>query len=156
MTTIYLRYSEQRYVEELSEYADPDWDRPNESFSISFGGEAFINPPAYPFDNVDTDEEINLGDDVYFVIVEYGTGDTFGHTSGLKSIEYATKDVELANRIKKAIENGGRPDWYNKSYGIVVDKDEQEWLNTLGLSFCWVGCFEGLEDVEIKYGKVVG
>lgn len=154
MTTIYVKLNESVSYGEV----DPDdsWDRPDDSWSISIGNTAYLTAPSYPFNQVDTDEDIQPGDDVYLVVVTYGTGDTFGHSSGLKSFELATKDAGLAGRVRTAIQNGAHPEWYRKMYDIKMNLEEQRWLKKeFDLSYCWVGYFECLEDVDIKYVKVV-
>lgn len=85
MTTVYVKYDDR------CSYGDVDpndsWDRPNEYHSIRLAGQGYLSPPAYPFDQIDTDEEINPGVDVwdYFPIswnVAYAAMDNWENRGG--------------------------------------------------------------------------
>lgn len=90
---------------------------------------------------IDVDFPVKRGDTVYVVVVRYGTGDSFSHTTGNHHIwgvfqtgEQAIAAEDEINREYKAYK--GDKNQYNN------EKKDWEYRP-------WMGYFEHLEDIEI-------
>jgi acyl-CoA-binding protein len=93
------------------------------------------NDPYYEEMEVEVTPENWVAPEVYILVVQYGTGDTFGHTSGRGAIEgvYAYEaDAKLdARKIECDNEDDGQR--FESPHGYKR----------------WIGYFESLEDVRI-------
>jgi len=86
-------------------------------------------------EEVDIDEELEIGDFVYVVYVRYYTGDTFGTHSGCWEILKVLTDPKEAKKLQESVEN----DTYEGERGYIT----------------WKGYFEGLESCGIEFMTVL-
>ena len=86
--------------------------------------------------------EVKVGDPIYIVVVTYGDGDTFHHTTGNTDYLMAYKDKAHAEGLVKTLHDNydsrDKEDRYSFSY-------REHTFST----FNWVGYFNSLEGVEI-------
>lgn len=129
------------------------WDRPNEYWDISFDNVGLIDKTTYPGDSVLVHGDVEVGDTLYVVAVTYSTGDTFGRNEGCKSLEFASTDREMAEKVEQAI-----PLVNLRWSSDRKLNNSEKWLekNNIDLSMCWCGYFESLDGTEILEIKVVG
>lgn len=114
-------------------------------------------------EEIETDKDVERGDTVYVVVVRYGDGDTFGHSTGNYSFWGAYKDIEQANILKSLIKEDDKyeNDWEYKSmqrknfnkYRNESKKREDEikklTTNKYASLYNWRGYFNSLEHIEI-------
>jgi hypothetical protein len=81
----------------------------------------------YDAESIRVEPDVLDADEVYAVVVTYGSGDTFGHSTGEKCVPHIVTKLEEAVKIEKSINDGSY-----KGYAP------------------WNGYFESLEDTEIK------
>ena len=102
--------------------------------------------------DVIADWDVKLGEDVWLVYVQYGSGDSFGHSRG--NVEYvgvwktAEKAYKVAEQIRKNDNNKEDGLKYETESGKVIDESFTSWN----------GYFEHIEDIIVtclKVGKEV-
>lgn len=86
----------------------------------------------------EVDFEPQVGQVVFPVIVQYGSGNSFGHSSGNIEVVAVYDDPEKANRLRDAIES------YD-GYGSSFDFEGQTIY-----TYNWTGYFENLERVFVE------
>lgn len=89
----------------------------------------------------DVDYEVNIGDTVYVLYMEYSSGDSFGRSDGNIEIIWVFKSKELANSAK---EN------YNAHQGASIIDCITDSGVRMSLSNPAYGYFENIENVDIK------
>lgn len=93
--------------------------------------------------NVDVSFEPKVGDWVYPVIVIYGTGNSFGHSSGEVTVAGIYNSPEKAQEVRSLILHDNQNN--RGGYGYLdVPGEPQIYPGT------WKGYFENLEDVRIE------
>lgn len=90
---------------------------------------------------VEIDFEPQIGQVVFPVIVAYGTGDTFGNSSGNSTVVAVVDTPDKAMEIKKAIED----DYKDRSGGYSISVGGKEIY-----TYNWKGYFESLEWVRVE------
>lgn len=78
-----------------------------------------VDVPSWQKETVQTDFDVERGDLVHIVVVRYGDGDTFSHTSGYWQIMGVSKDAEVARQLARAISNDtytGKEEGASNSY----------------------------------------
>lgn len=94
-------------------------------------------------DNVEVSFEPKVGDWVYPVIVIYGTGNSFGHSSGEVTVAGIYSTPEKAQEVRELILKDNQDN--RGGYGYLdVPGEPQIYPGT------WKGYFENLEDVRIE------
>jgi len=93
------------------------------------------------YTEVEVDFEPKKGDIVYFLVVRYQTGDTFGASYGNWETIGCYDNADQAVEIEKSIEVG--------TYGKDEEKDDYCLYHT------WEGYFESLESVDIEVFEVL-
>lgn len=88
--------------------------------------------------SIEVDFDVVPGMVVYPVLVQYGSGDSFGYSSGDITLVAVFDDDAKARNLIAAIRSAGP-----REYTIVVD-DKEYYTGT------WTGYFETLEDVIIE------
>lgn len=92
---------------------------------------------------IETSFEAQVGDWVYPVIVIYGTGNTFGHSSGNVTVAGVYNTPEKAQEVKQAIMRDAAEN--RNGYGYLqIPGEPQIYPGS------WKGYFERLEDVRIE------
>jgi hypothetical protein len=93
-------------------------------------------PPTRNFfyDSIDlpNDDMLKL-DKLYLVVVRYGTGSTFGHTTGAWQVIGVAPTYKIAQLMEEEERKPSKPGQYK----------------------CWEGYFESLEDIEIHTLELV-
>lgn len=90
--------------------------------------------------SIDTDFEPEVGQVVYPVVVLFGTGNSFGNSSGNVHIVGVYDNQDKAERLRKAIQ-----DTYSSGREPSFDF-EGENIN----AYTWTGYFESLENVFVE------
>lgn len=90
---------------------------------------------------IETDFEPQIGQVVFPVLVQYGTGNSFGHSSGKIEIVAVYDDPEKATRLKDAIASYEKGSGYQSSFDF-----EGQTIYT----YNWTGYFESLERVFVE------
>lgn len=114
---------------------DDSWDRGSTYTSISVDK---ISTEKIG-EEIQTDEDISIGDTVYIVWAHWGSGDSFGSNYGAYSEFYlVTKDEKRADRLRDLLANTP-----NNRYSPIEFE---------GFSFYrpWFGYFESLQGVNIN------
>lgn len=155
MTEVYVGF------ESHTDYSDydstDDWDRPNTSLYVSnwFAKVAHKdtgNPYGYYHSTFEV-EDVNAGDTVHIVYVEYDTGDTFGRDSGqviiLDVFRDFTKAQDLVNRIYGDSKS-------NREFSFDNDGNYIEVNGKSYYTGTWKGYFESftscnIETVMVRY-----
>ena len=138
-TNLYLNYHESRSGGEICEGQENDpWPSHEDEFTEwspthlhKTGDKA-----QWMREQIQVDFDPLVGQDVWLVAVRYYTGGTFGRTCGCWSIIGVYEHQGQAEKVKAGI--------YDESY-----------MPACGYK-CWVGYFEGLEDVEVHRMTVEG
>lgn len=97
------------------------------------------------------DWEAKVGDVVFLVHVTYGSGDSFGHSSGNSEIIEVLQTAEEAEALANLIEKN-YADHPNYFFGKVGDKDNPNYIPYKGRHIStttWKGYFESLEGVHV-------
>ena len=105
---------------------------------------------AWRNEDVNSDEDVVAGDSVYLVVVRYGDGDTFGHSTGNYSFWGIYRCIEKAKKLKELI----RADYVNNSKKIEEQIKELATRDYVSL-YDWRGYFNSLESVEIHPMTVI-
>ena len=130
-TKLALEYEQNSYV---TEKADPDdsWDRDNTATEFSPTvlrlGDKGRNWRVEVFD---VDYPVQVGDNLFLVVVRYDTGDTFGHNENEFCFIGVYKTKKELEKVNKSIKDGS----HEKSY-------------------IWTGYFENYRDTEIHFMTV--
>jgi hypothetical protein len=90
---------------------------------------------------IKTDFEPQAGQVVFPVIVQYGTGNSFGHSSGNIEVVAVYADPEKASRLRDKIAEYKSGSGYQSSFDF-----EGETIYT----YNWTGYFESLERVFVE------
>ena len=127
----------------VHDYREPvqwgDWSRQSIYGGVRVFTGDYSNDPANYRGAVDVDFEVTPGMIVYPVLVQYGTGDTFGYSSGEITLVAVFDDAQKALDLQQAIRNQTK----DRSYSITVNGKEY-------YTATWTGYFESLEDVIVE------
>lgn len=97
-------------------------------------------------ETIDVEGNVKLGDYVYLVVVRYSTGSTFDTTYGEWHMIGGYKNINDAGAIRDAINADYK---YEGARGYSKHPEAPEGYPLFDDYKCWVGYFEGLQDVEI-------
>lgn len=92
MTQLYCSYDQRSWTTREADPEDP-WDNGDDDGSYDVIG---VHLTGGYRDAIDSHEDVAVGDTVWVVWVQYGSGSTFGTDGGYGSIVCATKNAELA------------------------------------------------------------
>lgn len=136
MTKIYIEYD---YYCEHSEYSEEEYGPWSQQNSFSVGGASITPKNCYEEFNLCCNVEV--GQPVYAMVLRYGTGDSFGNSSGNGEILWVWREKILA---EKALE------WFNENLEKHTINFFQEDLTEVQISNPASGYFEWVEDVYIQ------
>lgn len=138
MTTIYVVYDTHVDEDYRSDEEWGDWRRSQTSSVVS----ANLSKPDryYGYEKFNVCFNADAGQDVYALVLTYGTGDSFGHSSGNMEILWVFQQEILA---EKALE------WFNEKSENYTIEFFQEDLNKIQISNPASGYFECVENIEI-------
>lgn len=97
----------------------------------------------YSYEKVKVPMRVFRADNVYCVVVTYSDGDTFGHSSGQKTVAAITDDPQEAVAIRDQIDDG-KDGWKDSPVDVT------------GGYCCWESYFCGVENVEVVFLPVMG
>lgn len=100
MTQLYIYFDS--FTEITREPSSDDWDRGDSHTTMYLSDVSLKNKGSR--ESFNTTEDVVVGDTVYVVWGNWGSGDTFGHDSGcFAEIFEVTKSAEKANRLSTTI-----------------------------------------------------
>lgn len=151
MTTTGLKVLIDKYYNNRGGY-DPDdsWSRDSGHYDNTFCGAYSMKSPAALAESIksgyieDPDvvvgADVNVGDAVYIVWAEYGTGDSFGHDGG--NVEFIAGFID-ENNANECADMLRRVEDY--SYTLTLEDG-----STHDMHCPWVGYFESLERINVN------
>ncbi len=126
------------------DYSEPEQFGDWESRSTYQGCRVFTgdysNGPANYRGSKEVDFEVKPGMVVYPVLVIYGTGDSFGHSSGNVHLVDVFDNAEKARGLEQAIRESAQ-----EAYKYELTYEGKEYY-----AGYWTGYFESLEDVIVE------
>jgi hypothetical protein len=137
------------YHTEVYQHRDPDpndnWDRGDTSSSTDFG-DLFLSKEGQDT-NLTIPGEVNVGDQLFIIVAEYSTGDSFGHD------ENACIEVISAHRYREIAEhNCGILRNVTKEYSANIFLDDGRMFKT---HVPWTGYFESLTELHLLERTIV-
>lgn len=151
MTKLYCSYTSNTWSTRDADPEDP-WDSGDEDGTYDVVG---VHLGAGWYDAFDSPEEVVVGDKVWVVWVQYGSGSTFGSDAGYGSIVAVTKNEDLAVAAAAWAE-GTITDGRSASLrpGRRPDRSAAQWPKELGdteqgVYQSWNGYFEWGQVVKI-------
>ena len=106
-----------------------------------------LSKPSYSgSEKFTVDYDVKPGDNVYVLVMVYGTGDSFGHSTGNVEILWVFKDIKVAREAERKINNLGED-----AYSMKIKTDSGK---TIQLSNPSAGYFESLEHLHIQVCEV--
>jgi len=144
MTELYLDYEESSYGGEVINPEDR-WSDRTEEVTEFYPKDLYLDRNKAGIRWAETIEapfEVERGDIVHLVIVRYGSGDTFGHSSGHWAIMGLTKDEKVASELARRINTDEYDGTEEGVAGYYVG-----WAP-------WRGYFESLESCDVHTFEV--
>lgn len=126
----------------VNNYQEPiawgNWRRSSIYHGIRVFANDWSDSPANYRDSIEVDFDVIPGMVVYPVLVQYGSGDTFGYSTGEIVLVDVFDSLVKAQNLELAIKNTDA-----REYSIIVDGKVHD-------TYTWTGYFETLEDVIIE------
>lgn len=110
------------------------------SFSVDHVSLSAQDPYYSGRDIITVNFDVSAGDVVFVLSMTYGTGDSFGQSSGNGEVLWIFKDIALALKTKEAI-------IANDSYSITVQIEDDTYIDVHNPGH---GYFDSVEDVSIE------
>jgi hypothetical protein len=133
---LYLSYQETRSGGEICEGQENDPWPSHEDEDIEFYPTRInktTDKAQWMKESIPIDFDALEGQDVWVVVVRYGTGGTFGHTNGAWQVMGAFEHQGQAEKLRTSINDDTYVAENNYGCGYI----------------CWKGYFESLQDVEV-------
>lgn len=136
--TLYYHYNE--YVSVTREATEPKWDRDDTYTSRELSYE-FSDSRNHAYNSYDTfvvEDSLADLDELYLIVVEYSTGDSFGYDENARlAVIAAFSSMEQAEKIAKELKNAN-----DKDYDFKASNGEAYYRP-------WVGYFERLNEMHV-------
>jgi len=106
--------------------------------------------------DLETSFDVLPNKDYYLLYAVYGTGDSFGRSSGKLEYIYLYEDENIAKQAAKLIDADYTKYCKEKGDSFASVTIPVEDNKTLKLSCCWKGYFERLEELCVKPIRLIG